>query len=221
MKGGIRLAALAFVVFNLLPASHASAQEADSYRKFSLDISGGLLRPQGEMRRWQYAEFGGERRSLFQQTGLFGTHFGYRPIRYAQIDAGLELGVSAVGRRTISLVSFETGEYDDFIFFLPLGGRAVIPLASERLLLSIGGGGVYVNNIEISDSGVTDAERSGWGAYGLGQVLFVFGESRRIGVGFTSRWTRVHLSRGFLPGYGSARIADQWLFLGATLSIRF
>ena len=217
MKPIIQSFLLSLAAIFLISASLAVAQEREDYRKLSIDITGSVLKSLGETHQWTYPEYGSSVSLLYQHAGLFGAHFGYRPIRYFQIDAGFELGANVVGTRTDNIYGSETHEYRNLILFLPVGGRAVLPLVSEHLLLSIGGGGAYLNSFEYSDINWEIGSREGWGVYGIGQVLYVFGESRRIGAGFTSRWYRAHLSSGVLPGL---KVLDNWISLGATLSIR-
>lgn len=209
----------------LSAVSLALAQAPDTYRKFSLDINNGLLRPRGEMRRWRFTDATGTR-PLFQQTYVGGTHFGYRPIPYLQVDLGTEFAGSVAGKRR-STSRYETKTFTDFIFFVPVGVRGVLPLFEERLLISGGGGGTFVANVQYGDPGTAAdlcdpcSSRNGWGPHAVAQALYVLGESRRVGLGVTSRWTQVKLSPGFLPNYGRRGIKDQWVFVEGTISIRF
>ncbi len=197
------------------------------YRKFSIDENLGAVFPQGAMRGWTWRNPDGNRQKLFKSTFLEGTHFGCRPIRYAQIDAGLDVGLGVAGKRKASVSRYEQKELSDLIFMAPVGVRGVAPLFDERLLISGGGGGNWVSNLQyrgdFDEAGkLCDpcSSRHGWGRYGVAQVLYVFGESRRIGLGATARWTQAKLSPGWLPSYGARGIGDSWLFAGLALSIR-
>lgn len=94
----------------------------------------------------------------------------------------------------------------------------MFPFVSERLLISVGGGGAYLGVFEYSDINWEIGVGDGWGIYGMGQVLYMLGESRRIGVGFTSRGYRARLGPGDLPGI---KTLENWISFGATLSIHF
>jgi hypothetical protein len=115
---------------------------------------------------------------------------------------------------------------------VPFGGRLVVPLFSEHLLIGLGGGGAFVNHLEATvkdDSpnalfrehcGQCESRR-GLGSYGLARLEYVFSWERRFGVGAFVRFTRARLDGKFLPRFGSSGEHDQWLQLGGTISLRF
>ena len=152
-------------------------------------------------------------------------YFGYRPIRYGQADLGLEGTGGIAGDRRLQPPYNDQREYTYLMFLVPFGVRGVGPLFGERLLLSAGGGASLVANVEYKSGGDTEicvpgSSRSGVGGYGGAQVRGVLGESRRFGLGVTARWTKVKLGAGFLPNYGPAGPADQWVMTGLGLIMR-
>ncbi len=120
----------------------------EGYRKFSIDENVGAVFPQGEMRQWYWRNPDGSRQRLFKPVFLGGTHLGYRPIRYVQIDAGFDLGLNVTGKRRVSVSRFGENDLADLILLLPLGARGVAPLFDQRLLISGGGGGSWVTNVQ-------------------------------------------------------------------------
>jgi len=220
----------------LLVASAVRAEERPkNYRPFAFDIGGGILKPQGPMRKWKLVEAGGVRKPLFLEPGSLSLSFGYRPVRYFQLDAGFDFtaGSATSMRRTIQTTGGERKVVDNLLA-APFGGRLVLPLFKERFLISAGGGAAFLRN---SEAGVPEPtgdpytyevvkctscqSRSGWGPYGLVQVLYVAGKNRRFGMGCTGRWTQAQLTGGFLPNYSRSQTKDNWLFLGGTMSFRF
>jgi hypothetical protein len=220
----------------LLAVSTAWAQEQPkTYRPFTFDINGGILKPQGPMRKWKLVDVGGVRKPLFLEPGSLSFLFGYRPVRFFQLDAGIDLSLGSPTsmHRTIQTTRGER-EVVNNLLAVPFGGRLVLPLFKEHFLISAGGGAAFLRN---NESGVPKPtgdpytyevvectscqSRSGWGPYGLVQVLYVPGKSRRFGIGCTGRWTQAQLTGGFLPNYSRSQTKDNWLFLGATMSVRF
>lgn len=220
----------------LLVAAAAWAGEVPkSYRPFSFDIGGGILKPQGPMRQWKLVDAGGVRKPLFLEPGSLSFSFGYRPVRFFQLDAGIDLSMGGATsmHRTIQTTRGER-EVVNNLLAAPFGGRLVLPLFKEHFLISAGGGVAFLRN---NESGVPKPtgdpytyevvectscqSRSGWGPYGLVQVLYVAGKGRHFGVGCTGRWTQAQLTGGFLPNYSRSQTKDNWLFLGGTMSFRF
>lgn len=110
--------------------------------------------------------------------------YGYRFQRYFQADAGLDTVFGAGGVRAYMETEIGPLRIRDYQFFIPVGGRAILPLARGRLLISGGGGGSYLHYTELLhqptggqlDDGTTEDvhfscpvcnARSGWGYYGL------------------------------------------------------
>jgi len=224
-------------VLALFGAASASAQseptetfEQRRFHKVVFEITGGSLQPKGAMRSARYLISDGSIRPVFSSSGMFDLNFGYRVIKYLQLDSGIEFGGSVAGMnrqitvREVGGSRTETRTVKDQILMVPLGARAVVPLFSERLLIGIGGGGAYVRNYESAGANVdctSCRSRSGMGSYALGRIEYVAGRNRNFGFALNARYTQAKLSAGFLPVFTRNGGRDTWLLLGGGISLRF
>ena len=121
---------------------------------------------------------------MFSGSPGIAIDYGYRFHRYFQAEIGLDTLFGAANVRDFIGSGFGALQIRDREFFLPLGGRAILPFARGRLLISGGGGGAYMRYAELlrqpSDYFRVDCpvctSRSGWGSYALAGVPGVSGE---------------------------------------------
>jgi hypothetical protein len=187
------------------------------YPRHNFTAGGGLARPRGDI--------GGP----LGDAPSLGFGYGYRFHQNFQADIGLDTGFGAAGIRDFLDTSFGPRRIRDFQFFVPFGGRAVIPIADERFWISGGGGGAYINYRErISqpddyyriDCPVC-ASRGGWGYYGLVNVGAALDRTRRVRFGVTAKMYRAYTEGdplGAVPGF---RTKDRWLLLSGELGFSF
>ncbi len=155
--------------------------------------------------------------------------YGYRFLRYFQADAGLDTVFGAGGVRDFYESPLGPLRIRDYQFLIPVGGRAILPVFHERLLLFGGGGGAYLRYAELirqpSDYYRVDCPvcgaRSGWGYYALlGANAFV-DRYRHFRLGVNGKVYRGHTKGdplGFVPGI---RTRDQWVQIYGELGFSF
>jgi hypothetical protein len=168
-------------------------------------------------------------------TGLFvdrpgiSIAYGYRFERYLQADFGLDTVFGAGQIRDYFETPLGPSRIRDYQFFLPLGGRGIVPLAAGRLLLSAGGGGAYVRYTELlhqlSDYYRVDCPvcgaRSGWGYYTLAGAEAFLDRGRHFRLGVTGKVYRAHTEGdrlGAVPGY---RTRDHWVHIFGHVGFSF
>jgi hypothetical protein len=239
---GLALSAPAFAIEEQGVQRHPAAPEP---RKLVIELNGGLVRPNGDMRLWK----GYDGKQLFSETGWGGINLGVRVSRFAQIDTGFEFSGPVIGGDRDSIderlmrQSFgvwvprdasqplEDPVSDAPVFLMPFGVRLVLPLLGDHVLVGLGGGGAFLVHGEANDRvhpdlgrgcASTCERRYGLGGYGLVRLEFVPGSRGRIGLGVVMRYTRARLSGGaYLPRFSESGARDEWLQVGGTVSVRF
>ena len=107
-------------------------------------------------------------------------NYGRRFTRFIQLDTGFESSFNKDYRNYYP--KYGTGLTTSTSFFVPVGGRIVIPLMQGRLEPSFGGGGVYAwdkNNPYQQNQG---------GVYGLAGGSYALDSRHRHRVGATLRY---------------------------------
>jgi hypothetical protein len=168
-------------------------------------------------------------------TGLFvdrpgiSVAYGYRFQRFFQADMGLDTVFGAGQIRDFLDTPLGPSRIRDYQFFLPLGGRGILPLARGRLLISGGGGGAYLRYTELLhqlseyyrlDCPACNA-RSGWGYYALVSTEAFVDRGRHFRLGVTSKVFRAHTDGdrlGPVPGF---RTRDHWLHIFGQVGFSF
>jgi len=201
-------------------ASTQSNQPGDSgrpaYRKGVIELQLGGLNA------------GGDLKSVFSNSFTGGVNFGYRFHRYLQADFGFDFSRGAAKvNRTINTTGGARSVGDDE-FFMPLGGRIVLPLAKERALISAGGGLAYLRYSEVARGGANEIvicsscdARSGVGAYEMFQVQFLVDRQRHVGLGFTAKFFQARTSGDGLGTALRPSSDDRWRILSGTISFHF
>lgn len=203
------------ILLSLLVTGLLNAQPY--YRRHYFTLGGGAGLPRGDLN------------AVFNDSFGLNVNYGYRFVRYFQADVGLDTLFGAAGVRDFLDTSFGPRRIRDYQFFVPFGGRAILPLAGDRLLIYGSGGGAYMRYTELlsqpSDFFRIDCPvctaRSGWGYYaGFGFSAAVDrGQFIRIGAG--TRVYRGHTDGEPIGAAPALRTKDRWVRLMAQVSFSF
>ncbi|MCL4403080.1 MAG: outer membrane beta-barrel protein [Acidobacteria bacterium] len=207
----MRIALLAVtLVFALTPLA---AQDAFPHHNLTFGVGG--AHPQADLS------------TVMQNAPGISIGYGYRFSRYFQADFGFDMLFGAAGIREFEDTMLGTLRIKDREYFLPLGGRAILPLFQGRLLLSGGGGGAYMRYSESLNQPsyyyrvgcVTCTSRSGWGYYAQVGVDYFFAHNLRLGV--MTRSYRGHTNGENLGGVPPVQTTDRWLNTMAEIGFSF
>ncbi|MBI1896980.1 MAG: hypothetical protein HYZ57_07950 [Acidobacteria bacterium] len=174
---------------------------------------------------------GGDLKPVFSDSFVLGFGYGYRLHEYFQAEAGLDTVFGAAGVREF-LPSF-VGDLRirDYQWLLPMGGRVIVPLGSERVLFSAGGGGVYMRYGErlrqpfqystIRFECPVCLSRDGWGYYGLVGANVALDRAAHFRVGVTSRVYRGKTDGEPLGALPAVRTRDRWVNVAGEFAVSF
>lgn len=162
--------------------------------------------------------------STYSPSFNLGFSYGYRPVRYLQADAGFETIFGAARVRDFVETSFGFLRVRDFQYFVPLGGRVILPL--NRLDIYGGGGAAYMNYREqiqqpfnqIRFTCPTCRRRDGWGYYATVGFDYYFRNNIRIGAGVRAYQGN---TEGGSVGDVPFRTSDRWLQTLFTIGYQF
>ena len=168
-------------------------------------------------------------RGLFSDSFAAGGSYGYRFHRFFQVDFGLDGVFGAAGVRDFLPTQFGSLRIRDYQYLVPMGGRAIIPLADERIHIMGGGGGAYLRYSERvrqpSDFFQIGCDvctsRSGWGYYGLLGANVALDSNRNFRVGVTSRVYRGHTEGEPLGVLLRRRTEDRWINIMGEFTFSF
>ena len=214
----MRHAFLLFVVvaFALMAAPAGFAQ--DYFGKYNINLSTGVAIPQDELS------------TGFTNAPLVGVGFGYRVVRNFQVDAGFETVFGAADIRTFTRTDIGTLEINDRQYFVPFGGRAILPFGDAgRMEVYGGGGGAYLRYSEVlrqpSDffqvPCTVCSSRSGWGYYGLVGFRAALNRGRNFWLGVSSKVYRAKTDGEQLGDIPPFETKDRWTFVQAEFSLAF
>lgn len=199
----------------LLLIASVSAQDYFPHHNFTLGV--GAARPRGDLG------------PLLSDSPAISIGYGYRFHRFFQADAGLDMAFGAASVRDYLDTAIGPLRIKDREYFIPFGGRAIAPFFGGRLLVSGGGGGVYMRYAERlhqpSDYYRIDCPvctaRGGFGYYAQTNVSYFLNTNQNFRVGVTSRVMRGHTSGeplGDVPGFETK---DHWLQILAEFGFSF
>ncbi len=154
--------------------------------------------------------------------------YGYRFMRYLQADTGFDMVFGAAHVKDYLETGIGPLRIRDRQFFVPFGGRAILPLAGGRLLISGGGGGAYMRYAELLHQPSYDFKidcpvcltRDGWGYYALADVSGFVDRGQHFRVGVQAKSYRGHTEGDSLGGV-PVRTKDQWLNILGTIGFSF
>ncbi len=201
-------------------------------------MSGGLAQGQSRTRDYYrnhvtaaagFAMPGRDLKTYYQNAFAWSFGYGYRPVKYVQVDLGLDGSYNAARVKDyIESPGWGYLRIRDFQTFLPLGGRVVAPLAKGRVEFYGGGGAAYARTAEFlrqpSDWVRIECPdcvaRDGWGYYALlgGSVALDRAQHFRLGV--TTRVYRMDTSGPPVGATPAVNTTDQWVntYFGLTFS---
>lgn len=199
----------------LLWCVSAPLQAQNGFPHHNITLGVGGAAPQGEL-------------STFMQSSPgVSIGYGYRFWRYFQADAGIDILFGAARIRDFLNTDIGGFRIKDREYFVPLGGRVVVPLAGGRVLLNTGGGGLYMRyNERISQPSTyfrvdcpVCTKRSGWGYYAQAGVDYFFAYNFRLGV--MTRFYRGHTEGDPLGPVPGIRTRDRWVNTMAQFGFSF
>ncbi len=212
---GVRLVLL-LLAGATLSAAQPRLYYSEAYPHHNITFGVGDARPQGELGQF------------FVQKPLISLGYGYRFLRYFQADLGLDIVFGAANVQDYLETDFGPLRIKDRQYFVPFGGRAILPLFHERLLISGGGGGAYMRYSEVlhqpSDYFRIDCpvclSRDGWGYYALTGAAVYLDRSHIFRVGTVVKAYRGHTEGQNLAGV-PRRTNDHWLNILGEVGLSF
>jgi hypothetical protein len=191
-------------VFLLAVSSHAQ-----EYRKHNVHVDMGAAVPRGELR------------DVFGESFFIGAGYGYRFHEFFQADIGFDTAFGAAGVKDFVPTFVGNLRIRDYQHFLPFGGRAIIPIARERVLIYGGGGGAYMRYSERISQPFTDSgfrfdcdvcsSRDGIGYYGLVGVDVALDRGRNFRLGVGGRVIRGQTEGDPFGGVPPRETQDRWI----------
>lgn len=181
-----------------------SAQQL--FPKHYINVGPGFALPRGEINQY------------FATRPAVTVNYNYRFHRHFQADAGYDIVFGAGQVREFLQTQIGTLRIRDYQHFVPLGGRGVITMAEGKVLITGGGGAVwmrYNDSLQQPNSFIRFTcppcqSRSGWGGYGLVNVKFT-NRWQRIWWGFTTKVIRGTTDGQSFANLPSARTKDHWV----------
>jgi len=188
----------------MLPVTLAAQSD---YLRHNFTFGAGVAQPRGELR------------GLFVDRPGISFGYGYRFSRYFQFDAGFETVFGAAEVHDYLNTGLGPLRIRDRQFLVPVGGRAILPLAAGRLLISGGGGGAYLRYSELlrqpGDYFHIDcpvcSSRDGWAYYGLAEISVAVDRGQHFRVGAVTKVYRGHTEGDPLAAVPGVRTRDHWI----------
>lgn len=208
------MAKVAIVSLLLLAGPAAVAQD---YPRHNFSFGAGAGLPQGQLR------------PFFDPKAGIAVGYGYRFHRLFQADVGLDTIFGAGNVRYFVPTQLGYRSIRDYQFLLPFGGRAILPLASGRLLVYGGGGGTYLRYWEhLSQPSPyfqivcpSCTARSGWGYYATAGFSVALDSRQRFRIGIAPRVYRGHTDGEPLGAIPNIRTKDEWVNVMAEFGLSF
>ena len=203
--------------FVLLLTATAAIAPAQFYPRHNFSFGVGGAQPKADLA------------AVFTPKPGISAGYGYRFQRYFQADVGFDTVFGAGNVRDYLETDFGFLRIRDYQYFIPFGGRAILPLIGPgRLLISGGGGGAYMRYSERlrqpSDYYHFEcpgcSSRSGWGDYALADVSAFLDRAQHFRLGVVTKVYRGHTEGDPLAGAG-LRTRDHWVNLMAQFGFSF
>jgi hypothetical protein len=212
--------AVTLLIIAAAPGALAQFRGRSDYQRHSFAIGGGGGIPRGDLQ------------PLLSVSPALRFNYGYRFMKNFQADFGFDTIFHAAGIKDYYESQFGDLRIKDYQYFLPMGGRAVIPLARNRIQLHAGGGAAWMSYRESmrqpfgSESGIrVDCRvcnsRSGWGYYALLGSSVAIDRMQMFRLGVTTKLYRGRTSGDPLGAIPGIRTNDQWLTTAAEFSVNF
>ena len=187
----------------------------DYYPRHNFTFGAGAALPRGDLG------------PVLQTSPGISVGYGYRFHRYFQADVGLDIAFGAAQVKDYLITDIGDFRIRDREYFVPFGGRAILPLYRGRFLISGGGGGAWLKYVErISQPSYyfrvdcpVCTSRDGWGYYAQANLSYFVWQTIRVGA--NAKVIRGHTngeSLGPVPGF---QTHDKWLLLNAEIGFSF
>jgi hypothetical protein len=123
---------------------------------------------------------------FYRQTApLVGVSYGYRPLKFLEIESGLSVGFQPGDQ---SCNRFGCYDPNDRYFWIPLGVRFVSPPLAGRVELSLGGGGLLQRYaVSNPDNPYSISSENGLGGYFVSGAAIAVDHRHRFWLGATPR----------------------------------
>jgi hypothetical protein len=203
------------LALGLFTVGSLCAQEYFPHHNFTFGV--GAARPRGDLG------------PALTDAPAITVGYGYRFHRYFQADIGLDMAFGAADVRDYLQTGIGDLRIRDREYFLPLGGRAIIPVLGGRLQFSGGGGGAYMRYAESvrqpSDYFRVDCpvctSRSGWGWYALVNASLAIDRGQHFRLGVTGKSYRGDTEGEPLGNVPGLRTHDKWLSIFGQFGFSF
>jgi hypothetical protein len=200
-----------------LTALAAIAPAQDWYPKHNFTVGIGAGVPQADLQ------------NAFDPKVGVRVGYGYRFHRNFQADIGFDTIFGAGNVREFVNTQLGFTRLRDYQYFLPMGGRTIIPLLGGRLEFHAGGGGAYLRYQEqirqpsefVRLACPYCSSRSGWGYYGMAGFSVALDQAQHFRLGVTPM-----IYRGTTNGQGLGNVPafetrDKWINVMAEFRFSF
>jgi len=213
----MRRASLLMILAAAVAASAQGQYYRNEFQKHHIAVGMGFAVP------------GYDLKNYYQTAFAWTIGYGYRPIKYLQLDVGVDGSYNAANVNDyIYEPAFGSLRIRDFQTFVPMGGRVVAPLAGGRVELYGGGGGAYVRTGEFLRQ-PTDyyqlecpycQSRDGWGYYALLGGSVALDRYQHFRLSAVTRVYRANTSGPLVGTTPAIQTWDQWVntYFGLTFS---
>jgi hypothetical protein len=154
--------------------------------------------------------------------------YGYRFSRFLQADVGFQATFGAANNPFTEVTDLGNIKGGDREYFIPFGGRVIIPTPFNRIEVSAGGGGVHLHYSETVPSSYyyqnncySCASRGGWGAYGLANISYFLDDNHTFHVGTTGEFVSAKLNGESVGATPANSSTDHWMNISFEFGIGF
>lgn len=166
--------------------------------------------------------------SYLSAAPLVSVGYGYRFTRLFQADIGFQAAFGAANNSFAEVTDLGNIKGGDREYFIPFGGRIIIPTPFKKLEFSAGGGGVHLHYSETVPSSYyyqnncySCTSRGGWGAYGLANASYFLDDNHTFHVGTTAQFITGKLNGQSVGATPANSSTDHWLNLSFDFGISF
>ena len=171
----------------------------------------------------------GDIESYMDTAPAMTVSYGRRFNRYLQADVGFDTVFRAANVEYYLNTGYGYVEVRDREYFVPFGGRLVLPVAGERFLLSGGGGGAYIRYQESLRQPSSYyrydcppcTARDGWGWYALANASVALDRGQHFRFGVTAKRYQVTTEGEPVGSVPALKTKDRWLQIYAEFSFAF
>jgi hypothetical protein len=206
-------------ILGLLAVAVPAPAQTYYYRKHAVTLGMGAALPRADLN------------DAFSDAFTLNVAYGYRFHPWFQADIGFDTAFGSADVYAFIDTPYGPLKIRDYQHFLPMGGRVVVPLAQEKVLLSAGGGGVYMRYSERVRQPYADwgyqfdcwacNTRDGWGYYALVGGSVALDQARMFRIGATGK---VYRGETEGPSFGNVpfgRTRDHWIVISGDFSVNF